>query len=101
MFFTTKKLKELSVDHAQAREQYERVQSELVREVVGIACEHLLFPPLRMSLSDIPQASYIPVMEAMDDLVAHLDVIVSFAHVSANAPSSYVKPEVLERGTAP
>ena len=39
-------------------------------------------------------------MESLDDLVAHLDVIVSFAHVSANAPSSYVKPEVLERGTA-
>lgn len=45
VFFTTKKLKELSVDHAQAREQYERVQSGLVREVVGIACEHLLFIP--------------------------------------------------------
>lgn len=40
-------------------------------------------------------------MESLDDLVAHLDVIVSFAHVSANAPSSYVKPEVLDRGTAP
>ena len=40
-------------------------------------------------------------MESLDDLVAHLDVIISFAHVSANAPSSYVKPEVLERGTAP
>ena len=40
-------------------------------------------------------------METLDDLVAHLDVIVSFAHVSANAPSSYVKPVVLERGKAP
>ena len=40
-------------------------------------------------------------METLDDLVAHLDVIISFAHVSANAPSSYVKPEVLERGKAP
>ena len=40
-------------------------------------------------------------MESLDDLVAHLDVIISFAHVSANAPSSYVKPEVLERGIAP
>ena len=40
-------------------------------------------------------------MESLDDLVAHLDVIVSFAHVSANAPAAYVKPEVLERGKAP
>lgn len=40
-------------------------------------------------------------MESLDDLVAHIDVIVSFAHVSANAPSSYVKPEVLERGAPP
>lgn len=40
-------------------------------------------------------------MESLDDLVAHLDVIVSFAHVSANAPSSYVKPVVLDRGKAP
>ncbi len=54
-----------------------------------------------MRLIYIPQASYIPVMESLDDLVAHLDVIVSFAHVSANAPSSYVKPEVLERGKTP
>lgn len=102
MFFTTKQLKELSVDHAQAREQYGRVQAELVREVVGIACKHLLFITLRYEAElYLPQASYIPVMESLDDLVAHLDVIVSFAHVSANAPSSYVKPEVLERGEAP
>lgn len=78
------------------------MQAELVREVVGIACKHLLITSLRNEAELYsPQASYIPVMESLDDLIAHLDVIVSFAHVSANAPSSYVKPEVLDRGEAP
>jgi hypothetical protein len=52
-------MKELSVDHAQAREQYGRVQAELVREVIGIACKHLLFTPLRNETELYPTPSLI------------------------------------------
>lgn len=81
VLFTTKTLKRHSVEYSELRERYNRVQSTLVAEVVSIA------------------SGYTPVLEAVDDIIAHLDVIVSFAHVSANAPSNYVKPVVTEKGT--
>ncbi len=37
-------------------------------------------------------------LEALNNVIAHLDVIISLAHVAVNAPESYVKPEILERG---
>lgn len=61
-------------------------------------------------------ATYTPVLESLDNIIAHLDVILrcvreikigqtahlyqSFAHVSVNAPSPYVKPTVFEMGTS-
>lgn len=78
--FTTKLLKNLSEEYSRLQEEYEKKQRHLVKEVVQIA------------------SSYTPVLEVLDDLVAALDVIVSFAHVSANAPVPYVKPTIKERG---
>jgi DNA mismatch repair protein MSH2 len=62
-------------------------------------------------------ATYTPVLESLDHIIAHLDVIVrylfaslqrrhndvnaSFAHVSVHAPEPFVKPIVLERGQTP
>lgn len=43
-------------------------------------------------------ASYCPVIEQMAGVLAHLDVIVSFAHVSVHAPTSYVRPKMHRRG---
>ncbi|KAJ9105070.1 hypothetical protein QFC19_003702 [Naganishia cerealis] len=79
--FTTRKLKSLSEEHTELTQLYDKTQRGLVKEVVAIA------------------ASYTPILEALDSLVASLDVIVSFAHVSDNAPIAYVKPKVNEKGT--
>ncbi|KAG1859584.1 DNA mismatch repair protein [Suillus subalutaceus] len=80
VYFTTKKLKALSTDHQETTHEYQRTQSGLVKEVVSIA------------------STYTPVLENLDHIIAHLDVILSFAHVSVNAPEPYVKPKVLEKG---
>ncbi|KAF9459138.1 DNA mismatch repair protein [Collybia nuda] len=80
-FFTTKGLKSLAEDFAELSQSYSRTQSGLVKEVVNIA------------------STYTPVLESLDVVIAHLDVIVSLAHVAVNAPEAYVKPKVIEKGT--
>jgi len=82
----------MSAEFAELSVQYNRHQSSLVKEVVGIA------------------ASYTPVLQQLGGTIGHLDVIVryipvtffcihgSFAHVSVNAPIPYVKPVMHERG---
>lgn len=70
----------MSAEYADLFQQYHRHQSGLVKEVVGIA------------------ASYTPVLQQLGSVLGHLDVIVSFAHVSVNAPTPYVKPTMHERG---
>ncbi|WWC92204.1 uncharacterized protein L201_007158 [Kwoniella dendrophila CBS 6074] len=79
--FTTNHLRNLSDSYFDLQDKYERAQRHLVKEVVGIA------------------ASYTPVLEILDNLLAAVDVTVSFAHVSANAPVPYVKPTLTEKGT--
>nr|XP_019008106.1 DNA mismatch repair protein MSH2 [Kwoniella pini CBS 10737]OCF46887.1 DNA mismatch repair protein MSH2 [Kwoniella pini CBS 10737] len=79
--FTTPHLKQLSENYFDLQAQYDKSQRHLVKEVVGIA------------------ASYTPILEILDNLIAAIDVTVSFAHVSANAPIPYVKPTLTEKGT--
>ncbi|GLB39260.1 putative component of the post-replicative DNA mismatch repair system (MMR) [Lyophyllum shimeji] len=81
VFFTTKKLKDLAEDFKEFSQSYTRTQSGLVREVVNIA------------------STYTPVLESLDNVIAHLDVILSLAHVSAHSTDVYVKPKVIERGS--
>ncbi|TFY67631.1 hypothetical protein EVG20_g3870 [Dentipellis fragilis] len=81
VFFTTTTLKELALEYHDATESYKRTQSGLVKEVVSIA------------------STYTPVLELLNGVLAHLDVILSFAQVAVNAPEVYVKPTIIEKGT--
>ena len=80
VYFTTNTMTNLRREIQQLSENYNRTQSGLVSEVVGVA------------------ASYCPVLEKLAGVLSHLDVIVSFAHVSVHAPTSYVRPKVHPRG---
>nr|WJN24895.1 MSH2 [Farysia itapuensis] len=81
LYFTNEALRDLSSDFKDLAERYSRSQSGLVKQVIEIAATHC--PPL----------------EKLNVVLAHLDVIVSFAHVSENAPIPYVKPAVHDKGT--
>lgn len=80
VFFTTQKLQSIRREFDQLSENYNRTQSSLVNEVVSVA------------------ASYCPVIEQLAGILAHLDVIISFAHCSVHAPTSYVRPTMHPRG---
>ncbi|KAK5168952.1 MSH2 protein [Saxophila tyrrhenica] len=81
VFFTTTSMTQMRREFDQLSENYNRTQSGLVTEVVNVA------------------ASYCPVIEQLAGVLAHLDVIVSFAHVSVHAPTAYVRPKLHPRGT--
>ncbi|KAK3627795.1 MSH2 protein [Elasticomyces elasticus] len=81
VFFTTTKMTNFRREFDQLSENYNRTQSGLVNEVVQVA------------------ASYCPVIEKLAGVLAHLDVVVSFAHVSSHAPTAYVRPKIHARGT--
>jgi DNA mismatch repair protein MSH2 len=81
VYFTTSTLQDKRREFDQLSENYNRTQSGLVNEVVSVA------------------SSYVPVVEKLAAVLAHLDVIVSFAHVSVHAPTSYTRPTMHPRGT--
>ena len=80
VYFTTSTMQSMRREHDQLSENYNRTQSGLVQEVVNVA------------------ASYCPVIEKLASVLSHLDVIISFAHTSVHAPSSYVRPKMHPRG---
>ncbi|KAG0000086.1 MutS-like protein [Entomortierella chlamydospora] len=81
VLFTTTKMRAASQSFSEASQEYERTQSSLAKEVIGIV------------------STYCPVLEQLNTLVAQLDVLVSFAHVSNHAPTPYVKPHMTAMGT--
>jgi len=80
VFFTTQKLAQYRREFDQLSENYNRTQTSLVAEVVNVA------------------RSYCGVIEQLAGILAHLDVIISFAHCSVHAPTSYVRPKMHPRG---
>ncbi|KAI8938464.1 MutS-like protein [Plenodomus lindquistii] len=81
VYFTTSTLQDKRREFDQLSDTYNRTQSGLVNEVVSVA------------------SSYVPVVEKLAAVLAHLDVIVAFAHVSVHAPTSYTRPTMHPRGT--
>lgn len=81
IYFTTRKLKAIGQEFSDLTAEYNKTQSSLVKEVVGIT------------------STYCPVLENLSLVLANLDVIVSFAHVSAYAPLPYVRPKMHPRST--
>ncbi|ORZ21889.1 DNA mismatch repair protein MSH2 [Lobosporangium transversale] len=81
VLFTTTKMRTASQSFREASQEYEQTQSSLAKEVIGIV------------------STYCPVLEKLNTLVAQLDVLVSFAHVSVHAPLPFVKPRMSAMGT--
>jgi DNA mismatch repair protein MSH2 len=81
VLFTTSELLELRREFDQLSEKYNSTQTGLAGEVIAVA------------------GSYCPVFEKLGGILAHLDVIISFAHVAVNAPTAYVRPKIHARGT--
>jgi len=73
-------MRELNDDFRSLSDEYARTQSRLVKDVIEIA------------------SSYAPPLEQLNVVLAHLDVILSLAQVSSNAPIPYTRPQILERG---
>ncbi|KAI8143014.1 DNA mismatch repair protein-like protein msh-2 [Fennellomyces sp. T-0311] len=80
VYFATGALKELSTSWNDMSKEYDRRQADLIKEIIEIV------------------ATYCPVLESLGGLLAHLDVIVSMAHVSIMAPIPYVRPTVQRTG---
>lgn len=80
-YFTSRSLKSLGQEFGDLTTEYNRTQSGLVKEVIGIV------------------TTYTPVLEALSMVLAHLDVIVSFAQAAVYAPVPYVRPKMHPLGT--
>lgn len=80
VYFTTKTAKDLGNDYIDLQNQYSAHQSGLVKQVIAIA------------------AGYCPPLEKLNIIIAILDVLVCYAHVSVNAPIPYIQPEIYEIG---
>jgi len=78
--FTTPALRDVNEEHRRLKSEYESEQQEVVDEVLRIV------------------KGYCGPMELLNDRIAVVDVVASFAHVSVNAPVPYVRPTILPRG---
>ncbi|XP_065649917.1 DNA mismatch repair protein Msh2 isoform X2 [Hydra vulgaris] len=79
--FTNSTLSELSNAYRTQKASYNELQTQLANEVIKIA------------------SGYADPMNVLSDLVAHLDVLLSFSLVASQAPIPFVRPKVYPLGS--
>jgi DNA mismatch repair protein MSH2 len=80
VIFVTSEMRQFSKQFTKAKEQYYVSQKDLVENIQGVA------------------STYAPVFELLEETIAELDVLLSFAHTSVNAPTPYTRPKMLPKG---
>ncbi|RMX48837.1 hypothetical protein pdam_00001568 [Pocillopora damicornis] len=78
--FNNSALRQLNEQFQAFKETYNEVQSNLANEVIKVA------------------GGYSEPMQMLSDIIAQLDALISFAHVSANAPIPFVRPKITPKG---
>ncbi|CDH49315.1 dna mismatch repair protein [Lichtheimia corymbifera JMRC:FSU:9682] len=79
-FFTTNALQNLNTQWSDASSEYDRCQARLVKDVIEkVAHYHTTF-------------------ELLGGVLAHMDVLLSFAFVSIMAPAPYIRPQMQMSG---
>ncbi|XP_060078247.1 DNA mismatch repair protein Msh2-like [Ylistrum balloti] len=79
--FHNNAVRRMNEEYLKAKEDYNEQQKSVVLEIITIA------------------AGYVEPMLLLNDIIAQLDVLVSFAHVAVSAPVAYVRPNLLAKGS--
>ncbi|XP_033740541.1 DNA mismatch repair protein Msh2-like [Pecten maximus] len=79
--FHNNAVRRMNEEYLKAKEDYNEQQKSVVLEIITIA------------------AGYVEPMLLLNDIIAQLDVLLSFAHVAVSAPVAYVRPKLLAKGS--